>query len=338
MVMKRPMVTFLTQLLLAIRSRFTKRARLEAENLILRQQLVVLRRKSPTRARLWNIDRLLLVWLYRLYPSLLDAIIIVQPETVIRWHRRGFRAYWRWKSRHVGGRPKIDCEMRAPIRRMSRENPLWGAPRIHGELLMLGIEVAESTVGRYMVRRRRPPSQGWKTFLRNHAAGIASLDLFVVRTISFKLLYGLVILGHARRRLVTTSVTSNPTDQWIAGQVTDAFPWDEAPHDLFRDRDVIRRIRAMRIRDHPTAPRSPWQNGHVERLIGSIRRESLDHLIVLGEAHLRGVLRAYASYYNEVRTHLSLDKDAPDFRRTQKFGRIAAIPILGGLHHQYVRV
>ena len=209
---------------------------------------------------------------------------------------------------------------------------------------MLGIEVAESTVGRYMVRRRRPPSQGWKTFLRNHTAGIASLDLFVVRTISFKLLYGLVILRHARRRLVTISVTSNPTAEWIAGQVTDAFPWDEAPRHLIRDRDgafgpaYARRIRAMEIRDHPTAPRSPWQNGHVERLIGSIRRESLDHLIVFGEAHLRGVLKAYASYYNEVRTHLSLDKDAPYFRRAQKFGRIAAIPILGGLHHQYARV
>jgi hypothetical protein len=146
---------------------------------------------------------LLLVWLYRLFPSILDAIIIVQPETVIRWHRRGFRAYWRWKSRHVGGHPRIDSEIRALIRRMSRDNPLWGAPRIHGELLMLGIEVAESTVARYMIRRRRPPSQGWKTFLRNHIAGIASLDLFVVRTISFKLLYGLVILRHARRRLVT---------------------------------------------------------------------------------------------------------------------------------------
>src|SRR6202040_1634700 len=176
-------------------------------------------------------------WLYRVYPSLLDAIIVVQPKTVLRWHRRGFRAYWRWKSRHVGGRPRIDCEIRALIRRMSRENPLWGAPRIHGELLMLGIEVAESTVGRYMVRRRRPPSQGWKTFLRNHAAGIASLDLFVVRTISFKLLYGLVILRHARRRLIAISVTTNPTAEWIAGQVTDAFPWDEAPCHLLRDRD-----------------------------------------------------------------------------------------------------
>ena len=263
MVTKRPMVAFLTQLLLGIRSRFTRRARLEAENLLLRQQLVVLRRKSPRRVRLWSIDRLLLVWLYRLYPSLLDAIIIVQPETVIRWHRRGFRAYWRWQSRHVGGRPRIDSEIRALIPRMSRENPLWGAPRIHGELLMLGIEVAESTVGRYMVRRRRPPSQGWKTFLRNHAAGIASLDLFVVRTISFKLLYGLVILRHARRRLVTIAVTDNPTAQWMAGQATDAFPWDEAPSHLIRDRDgafgsaYTRRIRAMGIRDHPIAPRSP---------------------------------------------------------------------------------
>jgi len=177
MVMKRPMVAFLIQLLLAIRSWFARQARLEAENLVLRQQLVVLRRQHPKRVRLWNIDRLLLVWLYRLYPSLLDAIIIVQPETVIRGHRRGFRAYWRWKSRRVGGRPRIDSEIRALIRRMSRENPLWGAPRIHGELLMLGIDVAESTVGRYMVRRCRPPSQGWKTFLRNHVAGIASLDV-----------------------------------------------------------------------------------------------------------------------------------------------------------------
>jgi transposase InsO family protein len=234
--------------------------------------------------------------------------------------------------------------MRALIRRMSHENPLWGAPRIHGELLMLGIEVAESTVGRYMVRRRRPPSQGWKTFLRNHTADIASLDLFVVRTISFKLLYGLGILRHTRRRLVTISVTFNPTAEWIAGQVTDAFPWDEAPHHLIRDRNgafgpaYTHRIRAIGIRDHPTAPRSPWQNGHVERLIDSIRRESLDHLVVFDEAQLRRVLRNSGSYYNQVRTHLSLGKNAPDFRRPQKIGRIAAIPILGGLHHQYVRV
>ena len=219
-----------------------------------------------------------------------------------------------------------------------------GAHPIHGELLMLGIEVSESTVGRYMIRIGRPRSQGWKTFLRNHAAGIAAIDLFVVRTISFKLLYGLVILRHARRRLVRIAVTTNPTAEWIAGQVTEAFPWDEVPRHLLRDRDgafgsaYTRRIRAMGIRDHPVAACSPWQNGHVERLIGSIRRECVDHVVVSGEAHLRRTLKIYASYYNEVRTHLSLDKDAPNPRRSQKVGSIVAMPILGGLHHQYVRV
>src|ERR1700681_278252 len=303
---------------------FRSRASLAAETLVLRHQINILRRHSSKRQTFGTADRLIFAGLYRLAPTVLNALAIVKPETVIRWHRRGFRAYWRWKSRRRGGRPKIDRELRDLIRRMSKENSLWGAPRIHGELLMLGIEVAHSTVARYMTRRQGPPSQGWKTFLRNHAAGIASIDLFVVRTISFKLLYGLVILRHARRRLVTISVTNNPTAEWIAGQVTDAFPWDEAPRHLIRDRDgafgpaYTRRIRAMGIRDHPTAPRSPWQNGHVERLIGSIRRESLDHLVVFGEAHLRNVLKAYASYYNEVRTHLSLDKDAPDFRRAQK--------------------
>jgi transposase InsO family protein len=338
------MFALLTKLLLVVRSRLKSRARLEAENIVLRQQVVVLSRKFPSRIWLRNIDRVIFVWMYRLFPSILNAITVVKPETVIRWHRRGFRAYWQWKSRRRDGRPRIDREIRDLIRRMSKENPLWGAPRIHGELLKLGIAVAESTVARYMTRRQGPPSQGWKTFLRNHAAEIASIDLFVVRTISFKLLYGLVVLHHARRRLVIISVTSNPTAEWIAGQVTDAFPWDEAPRHLIRDRDgaygpaYTHRIRAMGIRDRPTAPRSPWQNGHVEQLIGSIRRESLDHLIVFSEAHLRAVLKAYASYYNEVRTHLSLDKDAPDFRETQKIGRIAAIPILGGLHHQYVRL
>ncbi len=338
------MVEFLIKVLLVARSKLKSRARLEAEHIVLRQQVIVLSRKARSRVRIQSIDRLILVWMYRLFPSILNAITMVKPETVIRWHRRGFRAYWSWRSRQRGGRPRIDREVRDLIRRMSKENLLWGAPRIQGELLMLGIQVAESTVARYMMRRLGPPSQGWKTLLRNHADGIASLDLFVVRTISFKLLYGLVILRHARRRLVRISVTSNPTAEWIAGQVTDAFPWNEAPRHLIRDRDgafgsaYTRRIRSMEIRDHPTAPRSPWQNGHIERLIGSIRRESLDHLVVFGEAHLRVVLKAYASYYNQVRAHLSLEKDAPDFRGIQKVGRIASIPILGGLHNQYVRL
>jgi transposase InsO family protein len=227
---------------------------------------------------------------------------------------------------------------------MSSENPLWRAPRIHGELLMLGIDIAQSTVAKYMERSGRPNSQAWKTFLRNQAVGIASIDLFVVHTISFKLLYGLVILRPGRRRLARISVTSNPTSEWIAGQLTEAFPWNEVPRFLIRDRDgafgpaSTRRVRAMGIRDRPTAPRSPWQNGHAERLIGSIRRECLDHVIVFGEAHLRRVLKRYASYYNEIRTHLSLDKDAPDFRSTHTTGSVVAIPILGGLHHHYVRL
>jgi hypothetical protein len=198
--------------------------------------VIVLSGKARSRVRLENIDRLIFVWMCQMFPSSLMRSLW-SSETVIRWHQRGFRAYWRWKSSQVGGRPKIDREIRDLIRRMSKENPLWGAPRIHGELLMLGIEVAQSTVARYMAKRQGPPSQGWKTFLSNHAAGIASIDLFVVRTISFKSLYGLVILRHARRRLVRISVTSNPTAEWIAGQVTDAFPWDEAPRHLIRDRD-----------------------------------------------------------------------------------------------------
>jgi transposase InsO family protein len=242
------------------------------------------------------------------------------------------------------GRPRIDREIRELIRQISMENPLWGAPRIHGELLMLGIEVAQSTVAKYMAKPRQPPSQGWRTFLRNHAAGIASIDLFVVPTVSFKLLYGLVILSHARRKLATIAVTSNPTSEWIAGQVTEAFPWNEAPQFLIRDRDrayghsYTRRVRAMGIRDHPTAARSPWQNGHVERLIGSVRRECLDHVVVFGEAHLRRTLKAYAFYYNEIRTHLSLNKQTPSFRRAQRVGDVASLPVLGGLHHHYVRI
>jgi transposase InsO family protein len=338
------MVALLSRIVLALRSLLEGSASREAEILILRQHLLVLSRRSPKRIRLRNIDRLILVWLCGLFPSMLDALVIVKPETVLRWHQQSFRAYWRWKSWRHGGRPRIDRKLRKLIRRMSRENPLWGAPRIHGELLMLGIEVSQSTVGRYMIRTGRPRSQGWKAFLRNQTAEIASIDLFVVRTISFKLLYGLVILHHARRRLVRIAVTTNPTAEWIANQVTEAFPWDEAPRHLLCDRDgafgpaYIRRIHAMGIRDHPVAVRSPSQNGYVERLIGSTRRECLDHLVVFGEAHLRRTLKAYASYYNQVRTHLSLDKDAPNSRRPQRVGYIAAMPILGGLHHQYVRI
>jgi transposase InsO family protein len=313
-------------------SPFKARSWLEAENAVLRHQLNVLRRKVPGRVPLTNNDRWFFIQLYRWFPSILQVLTIVRPETLVHWHRAGFRCYWRWKSRSRGGRPPIVTNLRMLIRQMSAENPLWGAPRIHGELLKLGFDVSQSTVAKYMIKRRGPPSQGWRTFLRNHAPDMAAIDLFVVPTIGFKLLYGIVIMRLNRRRLVWINVTSNPTADWIARQITEAFPWDQAPRYLIRDRDasygylVTRRLAAMGIRDHPIAPRSPWQNGHVERLIGSIRRECLDHIVAMGEVSLRRTLTSYANYYNEVRTHRSLDKDAPDARPVQYTGT-------GGLHH-----
>jgi transposase InsO family protein len=322
---------------------FRSRAALEAEILVLRHQLNILRRKSPKRVALSSMDRLVLVGLYRLAPGVLDALKIIRPETLIRWHRAGFRAYWRWKSRPRGGRPTIPVDIRRLIREMSVANPLWGAPRIHGELLKLGIDVGQTTVAKYMARRRMPPSQGWRTFLRNHADGIASMDLFLVPTISFRLLYGFLILRHSRREFLWLGVTAHPNAEWIARQLTEAYGWQQAPRYIVRDRDRVyggvfaRRLRAMGIRDRPIAPRSPWQNGCAERLIGSIRRDCLDHVVVFGERHLRHLLKSYQKYYNEARTHLSLQKDAPIPRAVQTVGQTLAVPILGELHHQYIR-
>jgi len=228
---------------------------------------------------------------------------------------------------------------------MCAENPLWGAPRIHGELLKLGFTVAQSTVAKYMLRRyTRGEGQSWKTFLHNQAEGIASIDLFTVPTILFEQLYAFVIVKHARRQIVCLTVTGQPTAMWLAQQITEAFPWDSAPRYLIRDNDVKfgavfkRRVRAMGIRDRPTSFRSPWQNGYAERVIGTIRRECLDHMIVVNEAHLRSVLSAYGQYYNSARTHRSLAKDAPNRRPVERLGPIKARPVLGGLHHRYTRI
>src|SRR5271163_1149423 len=338
------MIALIRFVLAVLASPFKSKSRLEAENAVLRRQLIVLRRKLKGRARLTNNDRWFFVWTYRWFPTILKVVTIVQPETLVRWHRAGFRRHWRWKSRSRGGRPQIELELRTLIRQMSLENLLWGAPRIHGELLKLGFEIAQSSVAKYMVKRCGPPSQGWSTFLRNHAPDIAAMDFFVVPTIGFKLLYGFVIIRLDRRDLVWINVTTNPIAEWVARQITEAFPWDEAPRYVIRDRDrihgavVTRRLRAMGIRDRPITPRSPWQNGHVERLIGSIRRECLDHVVVLGESHLRHLLANYATYYNGVRTHLALDKDTPLHRPAQTVGRIASVIWLGGLHRHYVRM
>jgi transposase InsO family protein len=315
---------------------------LEAENAALRRQLAILQRKARSRVRLTNSDRLFFVLLYRWFPSILKTMTIIQPETLVRWHRTGFRRYWRWKSGNLGGRPPISGELRALIRSMSLENALWGAPHIHGELLKLGFTVAQSTVAKYMAKKGHFRSE-LGTFLRNHMSHIAAIDLFVVPTIGFRLLYALVIVRLARRELVWINVTAHPTADWIAQQITEAFPWDEAPRYLIRDRDAVygavvtRRLRAMGIRDKPISAGSPWQNCFAERLIGTIRRECVDHLIVFGEAHLRRVLIKFAAYYNECRIHRSLNKDAPFHRTIERLGAITTRPVLGGLHHQYCR-
>src|SRR5450631_32746 len=321
------------------------RAALEAEIWTLRQQINVLRRTAPKKLSFSTIGRLIFVGLYRLFPRVCDTLAIVKPDTIVRWHRAGFRSYWRWKSRRCGGRPIVPPRNPpADPRDKHCQSAMGRAPRIHGELLKLGIDIGQTSVAKYMARRRGPLSQGWKTFLHNHADGIAAMDLFVVPTISFRLLYGLLIMGHCRRHILWFGVTAHPTAEWIANQITQACSWEQAPRYLIRDRDraygeiFIRRLRSMGIRDRPTSPRSPWQNGYAERLIGSIRRECVDHIIVLGERHLRHVLMSYMKYYNEVRTHLSLDKDAPVSRTIERTGHILCRPILGRLHHQYARI
>jgi len=338
------MITILSALVSVLSFRFRSRASLELELVALRHQLIVLRRQRPRRLRLHSADRLLWVCLYRVWPRVLDALVLVKPATVVKWHRQGFRIYWWWRSR-CPGRPKTSAEIRALIRQMSRANPLWGAPRIHGELLKLGIDVSQATVGRHLPRRPKAPSPTWRSFLRNHMTAIAAVDMFMVATVTFKLLYAVIVLSHHRRRVIHFEVTQNPTLAWLARQIIEAFPWDTAPRYLLRDRDTSygicfqNRARAMGIEEVLTAPRSPWQNPYVERIVGSIRRDCLDHVIIFNETHLRRVLSCYFRYYHRSRTHLSLNKDCPDPRRIQppSAGKIVAFPEVGGLHQRYER-
>src|SRR5438093_2819377 len=270
---------------------------------------------------------------------------VVRPETVVGWHRHGFRCYWAWKSRHRRGRPRLGTELRDLIRRMSRANPLWGAPRIHGELLKLGLTVSQATVSKYMVRPRRPPSQAWRTFLKNHAPDLIALDFFTVPTATFRVLFVLVVLTHSRRRLVHFNVTEHPTAEWTARQLLEACALEEVSRYLIRDRDQVygerfsHQARMLDIRETVTAPRSPWQNAYAERVIRSIRRECLDHIVVIGERHLRGILSNYVDYYSGTRTHLSLAKDAPESRSVQqpRPDRAVEVARVGGLHHEYLR-
>jgi putative transposase len=326
-------------------SAFSRHRDLALENLALRQQLAIFKRRHP-RPSLRPTDRLFWVWLSKIWTGWREALIIVKPETVIAWHRQAFRFYWRWLSRRKGiGRPRVSAEVRTLIKQMTQANPLWGAPRIHGELLKLGIDISERSVSRLMPKVRKPPSQTWRTFLDNHFRELVSIDFLIVPTATFRVLYVLVVLAHDRRRVVHFNVTKHPTAAWTAQQMIEAFPEETAPRFLLRDRDQIygeefrRRVAGMRIEEVMTAPHSPWQSPYVERLIGSIRRECLDHVIVLGENHLRRIMRSYIAYYHRSRTHLSLCKDAPEPRAKQPpdLGAVIEIAEVGGLHHRYER-
>ena len=338
----------LSALLTALRSLFWGRAALHAEVLALRHQLLVLNRQRGGRRvgfRTW--DRMLWSLLSRFWPRWRHALVLVQPETVIRWHRRGFRLYWRWRSRsRHPGRPTIEAELCDLILEMHRANPTWGAPRIHGELLKLGFTLAQSTVSKYLPRNRKPPSQSWRTFLRNHLRDAIAIDFAVVSTVTFGLLYVFVVLSLERRRLLHVHVTAHPTATWTAQQMVEALPDETNARYLIRDRDGIygaefrRRVAGLGLREVPIAPRSPWQNPYAERFIGSLRRECLDHMIVLNERPVCRILSNYARYYNCARTHLALEKDAPERRRVQgrELGRVIAFPEVRGLHHRYERV
>jgi len=321
------------------------RTALQLENLLLRHQLGVLQR-SVKRPKFTGADRFLWAQLSQFWTGWRSALVIVKPAAVLGWHRKGFRLFWTWKVRHgQPGRPTIPQDVRELIRKMSRDNPLWGAPRIHGELLKLGIDVGATSVGKYMVRSRKPPSQTWRTFLENHVQTLASVDFFTVPTIRFQVLYVFLVLAHDRRRILHFAVTPHPTAEWTAQQLREAFPWDSAPRFLLRDRDRIfgadftRQVTELGIQEVLGAPRAPRQRAYIERVIGTIRRECLDHVIVFNEAALHRHLKLFLEYYHGTRTHLSLEKDTPESRPVQppEGGSVIAVPKVGGLHHRYER-
>lgn len=340
------MLTIFCLLFSFLRRFLRSRATLQAEILALRHQLLVLKRSTGgRRLRLRTADRIFWVWLSRLWQGWRSRAWIFKPETVISWDRKGFRLYWTWKSRARKGRPCVWGEIRDLIRKMSLANPRWGAPSIHGELLKLGIHIAETTVAQYMVHPRRPSLQTWKTFLKNHMTDMVSTDFFVVPTATFRLLFVFLVLSHNRRRAVHFAVTSRPTAEWTAQQLRHAFPWDTAPRYLLHDRDSCygehfhQTAQAMNIRQILSGPRAPWQVAFVERLIGSIRRECLDHVLIFNERGLHRILRSYFDYYQRSRTHLALNKDAQVPRTVQPrgWGRVIALSQVGGLHHRYER-
>ena len=333
-------------ILSALSTLFRSQLSLRAENIALRHPVAIYQR-TVNRPIIRPEDRILWSWLSRRWAGWREVLVFVQSETVIAWQRKRFRDHWvRLSGAGKPGRPAISEEIRELIRKISGANPLWGTPRIVGELGKLGIQVAKSTVDKYRVRPGKAPSPTWKAFLKNHVHDLVSIDFSIVPTIRFKLLFVLIVLAHSRRKVLHFNVTANPTAQWTAQQIVEAFPWDSAPKYLLRDRDAIyggefrKRIHAMGIEQVLSAPRSPWQNPFVERLIGTLRRDCLDHVIALNEHQLRRVVARYLDYYHDWRTQLSLSMDAPNPRMVHPpdRGRVVEVADLGGLHYHYERL
>jgi hypothetical protein len=341
------MIVWLILILRLAAASLKSRRNLLLENLTLQHQLLVLSRGSK-RPRLTPLDRALWIWLSHTWNGWKVSLRILQPDTVIQWHRAGFRLFWRWKSRpRKAGRRTISPDIITLIREMNHANPLWGAPRIHGELLKLGINLAQRTVAKYMVPRSGPrTSHNWKAFLRNHLGSMVSVDFLAVPSMTFKVLYVFVVLSHDRRRVLHLKVVESPSAVWTAQQLREAFAFTSPPKYLLRDRDRIYglefrcRVEALGLEALRIAPGSPWQSPYVERLIGSVRRKCLDHVMVLNQAHLHRLLKTYFAYYHRSRTHLGLDKDAPEPCPAQgpEEGKIVAFPQVGGLHHRYERL
>jgi putative transposase len=338
------MLELLALLLAVLRAALRDRAGLVAENLVLRHQLAVVTRPTRKRPRLRARDKALWVLIRRLWRDRRGSLVLVRPETVIGWHRRGWRLFWRWRSRGRGGRPKLDAEARELIATMARENPAWGSERIRGELLKLGIAVSKRSIQRYRGRGpARPPSQTWRTFLANHAAQIWAADLFTVQSLTFRTLYVLLFITHGRRELVHLNATAHPTAAWVWRQLLEATPWGRRPRYLLRDRDssygveLRERARRLGIETLVTPVRAPRANAVAERVIGTLRRECLDHLIVLNERHLRSILAEFVGYYNRERPHRTLGLQTPQPAVRAAVGPIRSRVVLGGLHHSYER-
>jgi hypothetical protein len=333
----------LKSLFLLFRRSLKTRTQLILENIFLHKQLEIYQRTDP-KLKIKRTDRIIFSLIMDMLSNWKERLFIVKPETVIKWHRTAFKFYWRWKSKQKGGRPKVSREVIALIKQMANENSGWGAPRIHGELMKLGINICESTVQRYMPKKgKRITGQNWKTFLQNHSKDIISIDFLTVPTVNFKLLHVLVIIEHHRRKLIYFNVTKNPTAEWSIQQIRNLLFDYDTPKYLIRDRDkkygtlLDSKKNRFGIDEIVTAYRSPWQNGYVERVIGSIRRECLDLMIILNENHLKTILDDYISYYNKYRTHLGINKNSPEGRPLMAEGKIYKIPAVNGLHHVYLR-